>query len=1076
MATRNKPTTSALPTRASSRTKTPAVPTTRSTRAAAKSAAPPPVAPIAAPTKKAAATKKAPADRKPLHNRNASPDVVAAQPTHAVDADREPIKAYLRIRPYTGTDPQPDIPPYLLPLSQSQVRMTDPSSSSHPSQQRSSTTLPSSIYTFSHIFPPTTPQSSFFTHTTLPLINDLLLEGRNGLIFAYGVTNSGKTFTVQGGKGEGQAGILPRALDVIFNSIEGLHADNRYRPVRLQGVEPIPPTPNSSSPIPTTIPTLASVLDPSLSTDQDADLEQDIDPTILSLDRNYEYSVWLSYVEVYNEKVYDLLASYSATPTGGSAKGHANQPLLVTRKALTLKSSPPGDSPDSPGGPSPGKYISTALQIRVNSAHEAKSLLTQGQLHRRVFGTVANRESSRSHAIVQLKVLRCHKGERDDPTSIQTTRLTLVDLAGSERTKHTQTTGDRLKEAGNINKSLMVLGQCMEVMKSNQMRLAQSLRGDQNQNQHEVGVGEGGVGRVGGKGGESRIARPVWGGGAGAGGRMDTREVKKGLAVVPFRHSKLTEILMDYFVGEGRAVMIVNVNPYDTGYDENSHVMKFAAIAREVCTNALPAPVHRLPPPAGDGKKGKGKKEVVVEEVVKVKEQRRKVTISMGGGGRKSETMLEVVEEDEEPGDGDEGDDYDGMDNPLVDALFEEIDALRMQLFESEMRCALIEAETREEVTKEMEDRMRDMERMFARRLMNEVEQSEIKTDAKIDLLHKSGLFGKSTGKAKGLMPPPPPPIVIEEEEEESEIEVDMSLRDDRDTDDEIESESDGRRPSSPLAGKSKGKKKQSIAPIPIVEDVPDDGEVSMMLPPEFDGDEEPDAEDDETQDGDELIDDEAEESDGEEEEEEESEEVEDEDETETDDDWQPEPVVKGTAKTSKPAGGSKATSTFRRRVVSDEDEDEDEDASLHSSPPLPKKPTGSKGKAGTAKTQTRPALPLWDSSDDEISVVPKGKGKESQRASSHKKVSSIEDQFDELSLDDSVMIIPDKKARQNAVVRGAPEVEYVPQVGEGDTGKKKKRVLGAKTAFSVDQIERLTMAAEKEVDKPVRRTTRGMK
>lgn len=47
--------------------------------------------------------------------------------------------------------------------------------------------------------------------------------------------------------------------------------------------------------------------------------------------------------------------------------------------------------------------------------------------------------------------------------SLQVSRLTLVDLAGSERTKHTQTTGDRLKEAGSINKSLMVLGQCMEV-------------------------------------------------------------------------------------------------------------------------------------------------------------------------------------------------------------------------------------------------------------------------------------------------------------------------------------------------------------------------------------------------------------------------------------------------------------------------------------------------------------------------------------------------------------------------------------------------------------------------------------
>ena len=63
----------------------------------------------------------------------------------------------------------------------------------------------------------------------------------------------------------------------------------------------------------------------------------------------------------------------------------------------------------------------------------------------------------------------------------------------------------------------MVLGQCMETLRANQRALARSLA-------------------------------PA------AGARTDTRDVKRGLAVVPFRHSKLTEILMDYFVGEGRAV------------------------------------------------------------------------------------------------------------------------------------------------------------------------------------------------------------------------------------------------------------------------------------------------------------------------------------------------------------------------------------------------------------------------------------------------------------------------------------------------------------------------------------------
>jgi kinesin family protein 20 len=91
-----------------------------------------------------------------------------------------------------------------------------------------------------------------------------------------------------------------------------------------------------------------------------------------------------------------------------------------------------------------------------------------------------------------------------------------VDLAGSERTKYTQTTGDRLKEAGSINRSLMVLGQCLETLRANQRKVGMSLAG---------------------------------------GGRSDTRETRKGLQVVPFRHDKLTELLMDYFVGDGGRVV-----------------------------------------------------------------------------------------------------------------------------------------------------------------------------------------------------------------------------------------------------------------------------------------------------------------------------------------------------------------------------------------------------------------------------------------------------------------------------------------------------------------------------------------
>lgn len=135
-------------------------------------------------------------------------------------------KAYLRIRPHLGEEELPSSP-YLTPLSDTSVRMTDPQDPQHSrSRYRPSTVQPSSIYTFSHVFLPNTSQSDFFTKTTLPLVRDAL-QGQNGLLFTYGVTNSGKTYTVQGGTEEGTAGILPRTLDVIFNSIEGLHGDGK---------------------------------------------------------------------------------------------------------------------------------------------------------------------------------------------------------------------------------------------------------------------------------------------------------------------------------------------------------------------------------------------------------------------------------------------------------------------------------------------------------------------------------------------------------------------------------------------------------------------------------------------------------------------------------------------------------------------------------------------------------------------------------------------------------------------------------------------------------------------------------
>lgn len=158
----------------------------------------------------------------------------------------------------------------------------------------------------------------------------------------------------------------------------------------------------------------------------------EVDPTVLAVDRNHEYTVWLSYSEVYNEKVYDLFATIDAPePTQAQSSiprptssflnlpllsSQAN-PLLLTRKALAVKPCPPADTgltaAEAASGGGAGKYVAGLRQIRVESAAHAKELLRIGQLHRRVFGTLANSQSSRSHALVTIKVLRVHRGEKN---------------------------------------------------------------------------------------------------------------------------------------------------------------------------------------------------------------------------------------------------------------------------------------------------------------------------------------------------------------------------------------------------------------------------------------------------------------------------------------------------------------------------------------------------------------------------------------------------------------------------------------------------------------------------------------
>lgn len=176
-------------------------------------------------------------------------------------------------------------------------------------------------------------------------------------------------------------------------------------------------------------------------------------------------------------------------------------------------------------------------------------------------------------------------------------------------------------------------------------------------------------------------------------------------AMVPFRHSKLTEMFQSFFCGEGRAVMVVHVNPYDTGFDENSHVMRFSALARDIQTTAR----NKMFKPFDAIRAAVAPRKVKLQ--VPVLQEEADVE-----SARLVEEEFEIIEA-EASGD----DEQDDAADPLVDYLFEMVKSLRVELLESEMRNATIEAEVRDEVVQEMQERLFAMQRTHEQRLAEAV-------------------------------------------------------------------------------------------------------------------------------------------------------------------------------------------------------------------------------------------------------------------------------------------------------------------------------------------------------------------
>ncbi|XP_040050211.1 kinesin-like protein KIF1B isoform X7 [Gasterosteus aculeatus] len=227
----------------------------------------------------------------------------------------------------------------------------------------------------------TTPEDPCFASQNL-VFNDIgkemlahAFEGYNVCIFAYGQTGSGKSYTMMGKQEEGQEGIIPMLCEDLFEKIDDV-----------------------------------------------------------SNKEELSYSVEVSYMEIYCERVRDLL-----NPKNKGNLRVREHPLL-------------------------GPYVEDLSKLAVTSYTDIADLMDAGNKARTVAATNMNETSSRSHAVFTIVFTQKKHDSETDISTEKVSKISLVDLAGSERADSTGATGTRLKEGANINKSLTTLGKVISAL------------------------------------------------------------------------------------------------------------------------------------------------------------------------------------------------------------------------------------------------------------------------------------------------------------------------------------------------------------------------------------------------------------------------------------------------------------------------------------------------------------------------------------------------------------------------------------------------------------------------------------
>ncbi|KAL4648388.1 kinesin-like protein KIF20A [Arapaima gigas] len=562
----------------------------------------------------------------------------------------ERVQVYLRIRPILKAEKEQGEEQGCVCIQDQQTLVLKaPKDSSKMRSTERGVAQSTHKFTFTQICGPEMTQQEFFECTMKEAVQEVL-RGDNRLLFTYGVTNSGKTYTIQG---TGQkAGLLPRTLLVLFRKLQGrLSCSLELKPVFCQEVRVLDHSEARAEEIRRDtllneaegMTSQHSQLRDNISICCDSGIGgvslvtqlEDSDSVCLEADslsssgeegmpEGAQFSVWVSFFEIYNEFLYDLLES---------------PPSLKPRKRATLRL-----CEDRHGNP----YVKDLTWVQVCSAEEAWKVLKVGRRNQSFASTHMNHISSRSHSIFSIRIVHMHP-DTSRGQNAQISELCVCDLAGSERCRD-QRNGERIKEATNINSSLHTLGRCITALRYNQ----------------------------------ANKSRPP--------------------LVVPFRDSKLTRVLQGFFSGRGRSIMVVNINPCASTYDETLQALKFSAVATQLVH--IPSTKTRV---------------AYILSLLNECEQQ----------GSESTLM-----EDE---DGDDDDDEVGDISMFAcKELLHAIEVLKGEVLRQRQEKEVLEATVREQVCSEMMEVIKRMENDFSETLETERELMQEKYECKMENLQKS--------------------------------------------------------------------------------------------------------------------------------------------------------------------------------------------------------------------------------------------------------------------------------------------------------------------------------------------------